>query len=227
MSPVPIRPAASLILLRDAPDLQALMGARPAEARAFPGATVFPGGKIDPQDHDAVWAARLCPGAPEPLAAAVAALRETFEETGVLLAHDAAGRRPGESREALAVARHAVASGELAFADLLDRWDLRLDGAALVPFARWVTPEGRPYRFDTWFFLASAPQPAPALIPTPEFASLDWCGVDAALQAHAAGAQPLMHPTRMNLLRLAESESAAEALAAAEKRAALAAGPAG
>jgi 8-oxo-dGTP pyrophosphatase MutT (NUDIX family) len=212
-------PAASLILLRDGPGLQVLAGLRPAAAPAFPGVVVCPGGKIDPGDHHPVWASRLCPCGPSPLAAAVAAVRETFEETGVLLARRADSGPPTVSRGDLATARAAVASGERAFADLLEGWALRLDGTALVPFSRWITPTDRPYRFDTWFFVAEAPEPDAALMQTWEFASLAWQDVETLL----AGPDPLLPPTRGNLERLVGRRSAAEAVAAA--REALEAGP--
>jgi 8-oxo-dGTP pyrophosphatase MutT (NUDIX family) len=217
---VPARAAASLILVRDVlvrdgPALQVLMGERPAAAKAFPGALVFPGGKVERQDADPAWAG-LAGEDDEQLALRVAAIRETFEETGVLLARDRDGRLAGTGPE-LADAQAAVGAGELDFADLLAQRGLTPDLAALVPFARWITPLGQAYRFDTWFFIAAIAEPA---VPRPaqEFVSLDWIEVQAITEQARSGARRLLFPTYANLGLLAESPTAQGAVAAARAR---------
>lgn len=216
---VPARAAASLILVRDGPELQVLMGERPAAAKAFPSALVFPGGKVEPQDADPIWAEQLgSDGAGDQLSLRIATIRETFEETGVLLARDRHGRLVG-SDASLAGAQAAVGAGELPFAELMARLELRPDVAALVPFARWITPLGAPYRFDTWFFIAAIEAPVVAPRPAAEFVSLDWIDVQAITAEARSGARRLLFPTYANLGLLAESPAAQVAVAAARARA--------
>lgn len=205
--PVPPVPAASLVLLRQRDGLEVLVGRRSDRAPAFPGATVFPGGKLDPQD--ARW-----PGARDAVStAAYAALRETFEETGVFVAADGQGPPPGVD---VAEARRSVEAGEVSFADLSQDWGRPVGVERLTPFAHWVTPEGPPYRFDTLFFLAEASAcEAEAELYWAEFEQLSWRGLDALL---SSGAERLMPPTRLSLEPLREVRSPAEALEAARRR---------
>jgi 8-oxo-dGTP pyrophosphatase MutT (NUDIX family) len=221
---VPAVPAASLILVRDAPELQVLMGERPLAAKAFPGALVFPGGKLEPQDADPAWAARLGVEAEadtdqDMLALKLAAIRETFEEAGVLLARDAAGSAVDGAAGPIVQAREAVAGGELTLLALMHRLGLKPDVAALIPFARWITPLGAPYRFDTWFFIAAAPPRIAAPVPSREFVSLRWMEVQALASQGRSGERSMLFPTRANLGLLAESASAETAMAAARLRA--------
>jgi 8-oxo-dGTP pyrophosphatase MutT (NUDIX family) len=215
---VPAVPAASLILVRDDPELQVLMGERPMSAKAFPGALVFPGGKVEPQDANPAWRGRT--GRVEGLdglALRIAAIREAFEETGLLLASNRSGERP--SPGALAAARAAVTAGELDFGDCLDGLGLRPNVAALTPFARWITPLGQRYRFDTWFFIAVTDATAPEPHAMDEFANLSWLGVGRIAEAARLGQIGLLFPTRANLGLLAESRTAAAAVEAARARA--------
>jgi len=215
----PAIPAASVILVRDAPELQVLMGERPLTAKAFPGALVFPGGKVEAQDADPVWRDRVAPlEGDDLLALRIAAIRETFEETGVLLAHAAPGYTPDVAPRDLAIARENVASGETDFSVVLDELGLWPDVAALTPFARWVTPLEQRYRFDTWFFIAVASDACAEPVATPEFASLDWAGVQAMTEAARLGGRSLLFPTRANLGLLAESLTAEQAVVAARAR---------
>ena len=207
-------PAASLLLLRDMPRFQVLLGTRSLSAKAFPGALVSPGGKLEPQDGDPRWADCLCSDGPEPRAAAVAAVRETFEETGVLMAHRADGSPDCSD---LVASRAALERGELGFADLLDRHGFRLDGIGLVPFSRWITPPAQPYRFDTWFFLAEMRAPQTPLVRTGEFDTLRWWDVATAIPQAERDQVPLLPPTRANLSRLARSQTVAGALSEARK----------
>lgn len=187
MPPVEPRPAASLVLLRPAPDgFEVLMGRRHAATRAFPDAMVFPGGKIEPGDLVAENGASVgALFAPAPPGAAHAALRETFEETGLWLADAAqAGRFPD-----------------------------RAAYGRLIPYAHWITPERSPYRFDTWFFLAVATQAeADAPLGGDEFESLAWAAPARAVADHATA---LLPPTRHSLTRLARHGSVEAALAEA------------
>ena len=180
------------------------------------GALVFPGGKVEAQDEHPSWL-DLAPGlsdAERPLR--VAAVREAFEECGVLLARDAAGVscRPGADLDA---AREALAGGA-PFADLIAGLGLKLDPQALTPFARWITPEMMPKRFDTWFYLADAPADQLAACDGKETVDAEWIAPDEALRLAETGERTIIFPTRMNLQRLAQSGSVAEAKAASRAR---------
>ena len=189
MSPTTPRPAASLILLRDAAaGLEVLVGRRRAAALAFPGAVAFPGGKLEPGDLEAEQSANAAmrPSLAPP-GAAFAALRETFEETGLWLSAEGSGAarfpdEPGLSR--------------------------------LVPYAHWITPATRSYRFDTWFFLAVATQAeAATTLAGDEFEALAWSTPSRVLADHATA---LLPPTRHSLKRLAQQNASCAALADAE-----------
>ncbi|HEX6376233.1 MAG TPA: NUDIX hydrolase [Allosphingosinicella sp.] len=201
-------PAATLILMRPAaaagpPEI--LMLER-AETMAFAaGALVFPGGRIDPDDH--ATAARF-PHIPD-AAARIAAIRETIEETGV-----APALRPEPNAEAL---RQAIAAGE-PFAPLLDRMGLSLDPGALTPFARWCPNFREARRFDTLFYLAEAPS-GEALHSADETETVHtfWATAAEVLADIEAGRAKAIFPTRRNLERLATFASLAEARADAAR----------
>jgi 8-oxo-dGTP pyrophosphatase MutT (NUDIX family) len=204
--PPPI-PAATLILMRPAaggaPEILFL---ERAQTMAFAaGALVFPGGRIDPEDHDA--AARLAPHL-EDGAARVAAVRETIEETGIA---------PLLPVAAAAALRAGLASGE-SLPDLLERSGASLDVSALTPFARWCPNFREARRFDTLFYLADAPADAPA--PTADAAEAVrsfWAPAAAVLEAVEAGRAQAIFPTRRNLERLARFASIDEARADAAR----------
>ena len=172
------RPSSTLVLLRQgqAGQVEALMLLRADRGDQNSLRWVFPGGLIDASDgqlrtqfqdlDDAVASARLgvVNGG---LDYWTAALRETLEEAGLLLAHDAAGRPVDAAAHAQALqdwrgALHAVPRGQggAAFAELCRAHGWRLQGDAVVPFAHWITPLGMPKRFDTRFFVAAAPAQA-------------------------------------------------------------------
>ena len=195
-------PAATLILMRPAagggpPEI--LMLER-AETMAFAaGALVFPGGRIDPDDHaTAARFPRLADAA-----ARIAAIRETIEETGV-----APALEPAADAAAL---REALAAGE-PFAPLLDRMGLTLDLEALTPFARWCPNFREARRFDTLFYLAEAPAgEAPHSADETESVHTFWASAADVLAAIEAGRAKAIFPTRRNLERLAGFESLEQA----------------
>jgi 8-oxo-dGTP pyrophosphatase MutT (NUDIX family) len=172
----PAVPAASLILLREAVGGYEVLLVQRAAAMAFAGgAMVFPGGRVDPEDR---LAAAALPGLPD-AAARIAALRETWEETGIAAGFPAPA--PGS------VARACVGAAE-----------------RLVPFARWQPPAGFHHRrFDTRFFLAEAGcEDVPQADGTETVAAF-WIAPRAALERVASGAASLLFPTRCLLERLA------------------------
>ena len=164
--PVEPRPAATVVLLREGPaGLEALLTQRPATMAFAPDVHVFPGGRVDagrgaaslvarsvisPAEAAAALGGDLEPG--PALAAYVAAIRELFEEAGVLLA-DVGGPGPDATRGS--AARSALLRGETTLAEVADELDLRLRTDRLVPLSRWVTPPTMPRRFDARFFAAA------------------------------------------------------------------------
>jgi len=193
-SPATPRPAATILLLRDgAGGLEVLMVARAREVDFASGALVFPGGRVEPAD------AALAP-AEDPLGTfRVAAIREAWEECGLLLARPPA---PPEGLEGAFVA-HLAGLG------------LSPDHAALTPFAHWVTPLHSPKRFDTHFFLARAPQGQEAVHDGHEMVEAVWMRPAEALEEAEAGRRTLVFPTRLNLGRLARHRRMQDALDAA------------
>ncbi len=205
---VPV-PAASLILLRDGADgMEVLVGHRSQSTRAFPGAIVFPGGKLEVQD--AAW-----PGASDDRLrkAMYGALREAFEETGLLIEAAGEGPPPGADIDG---ERRKVEGGEMAFAELLRRWDRVLDPRRLTLFAHWITPERAPYRFDTTFFLAAASAyEACAPLICEEFDQLNWMRPAVLLEQEE---RRLITPTRHCLELLTASSTVSDAVCAAKTR---------
>lgn len=193
-TPVTPRPAATILLLRDGKaGLEVLMVARAREVDFASGALVFPGGRVEPTD------AALGP-AGDPLGAfRIAAIREAWEESGILMAHP-----PGPD---------VPAEGE--FLTHLHALGLRPDHASLTPFAHWVTPAHSPKRFDTHFFLAHAPQGQEAVHDGREAVEAIWLPPAEAVAEAEAGRRTLVFATRLNLLRLARHGTAEEAIEAA------------
>ncbi|HZS82910.1 MAG TPA: NUDIX hydrolase [Stellaceae bacterium] len=206
-------PAATLLLLRDgAAGLEVLMTLRHEKSGFAAGALVFPGGKLDAAD---AALRRFCPpalGGAADLPFRIAAIRETFEESGILLARSRDGAlldRAGLS----ALQKHHDEAGEPpAFAALLEAAGLELAADTLVRYAHWVTPIDRPKRFDTQFFLAPAPPAQEPAHDGREIVEAVWTTPEAALRDAEAGRIKLVFATQMNLVRLARSRTIAEAL---------------
>ena len=169
LPPAVPRDAATVILLRQVPELEAFLLRRTRALEFAPGACVFPGGSVDERDADpaigeTAWAGPSAAdfgdqlGIPADRARALvcAAVRETFEESGVLLA----GSSPTDLvRDGgfLAEDRRRLLDGSVSLGGLLSRRGLVLRADLLTPWARWITPEVSPRRFDTWFFAAALP----------------------------------------------------------------------
>jgi 8-oxo-dGTP pyrophosphatase MutT (NUDIX family) len=218
---VPV-PAATLLLVRDGPGgLEVFMVKRHHEIDFMPGAMVFPGGKLDPSDQDPALRAH-CAGADglsdEALAMRVGAIREAFEECGVLLARPRGERALVDAgRLAALEARHRAALQEdrTTLAQVVDEERLELACDALVHFAHWITPERVPRRYDTHFFLVAAPPDQVAAHDGSESVGSVWISPAAAIAEEQAGRLTIVFPTLLNLMKLGRSASAAEALAAA------------
>jgi 8-oxo-dGTP pyrophosphatase MutT (NUDIX family) len=189
-----------------------------------PGACVFPGGSVDARDADpgiaeTGWAGPAAAdfgdllGVPADRARALvcAAVRETFEESGVLLAGPSPAELVPDSAD-LARDRRALLDGSLSLSELLSRRGLLLRSDLLTPWARWITPEVSPRRFDTWFFAAALPagQLAGLSAAGPgESDSGTWWRPAAALEAARAGQITLLPPTAVTLAELAAYQDVA------------------
>ncbi len=220
--PGAIRPAATVLLLRDAP-FEVLMVKRHHQIDFAAGALVFPGGKSHQGDSDPRWrdlaigfdavdSKAMGDGAP----LRIAAIREAYEEAGVLLARDKNGAF--YAGEAAKDVRAAVAEDKVAFIDVVEDLGLQLDLSALTVFARWITPRLMPKRFDTWFYVAHAPLAQQAICDGHEAVDAEWIAPDRALHLAASGERKVIFPTRMNLQLLAESADPADAVARARAR---------
>lgn len=217
---VPIRPAATILLLRDDPTFEVLMVKRHHQIDFASGALVFPGGKTAPGDHDEAWAGHCLAWEttdPDQRPLRIAAIREAYEETGIILGARADGSA-FDGDEWAHSQRQAVDRGELPFLDVVTRLDLRLDLSSLTEFARWITPPIMPKRFDTWFYLARATDKQLAASDGREIVDAEWIEPAEALRLAAAGERTVIFPTRMNIQLLAEASSADDAVARAEAR---------
>ena len=221
-SPAIPRDAATVILLREGVSGVEVFLQRRVRGMAFAGGmTVFPGGGVDRRDADSAldwsgpgpeWWAEQFGCTPEVARALVcAAVRETFEESGVLLAGPDPGSVVG-STAAYAEDRAALVSRELALAGFLAQEGLVLRADLLRPWANWVTPEGEPRRYDTRFFLAAMPDGQLADAVTTEAAEAYWRTPEAALRDAERGESALMPPTKVTLTEIAACASVAEAL---------------
>ena len=218
-SPDEPRLSATILLLRDAPDLQVLMVKRHYEIDFAAGALVFPGGKTHEDDVAEVWS-DLFDGdfGGDELVARVAAIREAFEETGVLLARHKDARGEGgplvsaETADALGAFRGPVDRREASFATLMRDNDLVLALDTLIHFGHWITPDMMPKRFDTHFYLAPTPPEQLASHDGRETTEAVWLGPQLALDMEKAGEATIIFPTRMNLGKLAEEQSVPTAI---------------
>jgi len=197
-------PAATLILLREGYSAPEIFMQTRAQTMGFAaGMIAFPGGKVDARDLD-LAASRLVASRHDldlaEVAARVAAVRESFEEAGVLLT-----RGPGIAERDFIEAQPAIAGRALAFSDFLAHHDQQIDLDVLVPFARWVPPPGlHGKRYDTRFYLARLPEGACAGHDGNEATTSWWITPAEAIARADRKEAEVMFPTRRNLERLAQ-----------------------
>lgn len=231
--PAEPRDAATVVLLRRSADPEsgpAVYLLRRQTSMAFAGGMcVFPGGGVDPRDFDATvawagpspadWAARLGVDEAEARALVCAAVRETFEESGVLLAGTSAGDvvadTTGDGWEA---DRAALESRELAMSDFCSRRGLVLRSDLLGVWAGWLTPVFEPRRYRTWFFVASLPEGQRTRDVSSESSSVTWRPALEAVQAVDDGDLMMMPPTYLTCLEIGQHADPAEVLSASAGR---------
>lgn len=227
LHPVPPKRAATVLLLRDGAAGPAVHMLRRRASMAFAGgAYAYPGGGVDPRDHDrlvrwagpplADWADRLGVDAASAQAVVCAAVRETYEEAGVLLAGETADTvvsdMTGDDWEA---DRAALVARELSFGEFLERRGLVLRSDLLGAWARWITPEFEPRRYDTWFFVAALPEGQRTRNASTEADSTVWIAPADALAGYGRGELLMMPPTVATLRGLLPYGTAAGALVGA------------
>lgn len=221
---VAIRPAATVMLVDDRPDLEVLMMQRSTDTVFASGMWVFPGGSVDDDDDSMAFqavalhrsdqeASRLMGFDSGGLSYYVAAVRESFEEAGILLALD---RQSGnkvdltdpETAQRFGEYRDRVNDGEMDFLDLVTREDLLLDVAEMHYVARWITPQGPPRRFDARFFVARMPPGQIPLHDNRETVHSQWLAPATILERHQTKEIGLMPPTLRMVQSLAKFDSA-------------------
>ncbi|MER5938472.1 NUDIX hydrolase [Streptomyces sp. NPDC001928] len=230
LTPVAPKRAATVMLLRDTdtggPAVHML---RRRSSMAFAGgAYAYPGGGVDPRDEQQIrwagptrawWADRL--GVEEAVAQAIvcAAVRETYEEAGVLLAgptdDSVVGDTTGDDWE---TDRAALVARDVSFAEFLDRRGLALRSDLLGAWTRWITPEFEPRRYDTWFFVAALPEGQRTRNASTEADRTVWIRPTDAAASYDKGELLMMPPTIATLRQLTAYDSAAQALSAAPDR---------
>jgi 8-oxo-dGTP pyrophosphatase MutT (NUDIX family) len=237
--PVEPRLAATIVLMRDAatpasivsspearpgktsgkrvPDpatgTEVFMLRRNRSAGFVPGAWVFAGGRVDAADAAvSLWSGDTVPSNPSP-GFWMAAVRELFEETGVLLARDVRGEfAPDASHEVVASWREKLLEDECTLADVLSGLDARIAADRIVHFAHWITPVAEPRRYDTHFFVGAMPEGRAAAADPREMSDATWISPAAALDRFARGSLPMVFPTVRTLEMLSAFDSVRAAL---------------
>ncbi|MBB4948243.1 8-oxo-dGTP pyrophosphatase MutT (NUDIX family) [Kitasatospora gansuensis] len=217
--PVP-KPSATVVLLRDgAGGPEAYLLRRRTSMPFAAGMYAYPGGGVDPRDAEAElgwagpspaeWGERLGVDAATAQAVVCAAVRETFEEAGVLLAGPDAGTMADAAD--WSAERAALEAHELSFADFLRAHGLVLRSDLLSAWARWITPAFEERRYDTWFFVAALPAGQRAADTVGEADRVAWLTPAEAVEGHADGRYGMMPPTVTVLRELLPAGTAAQA----------------
>lgn len=227
MPQAPITPAATIILLKDvlseaaSTNFEILMVERNKAVSFAGGALVFPGGRIDPADSLENWAdhADGLPDDPTLAASMVGAIRESFEEAGILLAR--CGNHLIDNQQAALLQHHrkSIETDAAQFLDLIKSEGLRLACDQLTLFAHWSPPSGlHGKRFDTLFFVAKTPTDQVATPDGSEITDLLWTTPEDAITAHASGSRKMIFPTIRNVELLGLSKTHADVVRFAKQR---------
>ena len=227
--PVPAKPAATIALLRDSPSkMEVLLLKRDRNASFVPGAYVFPGGRVDPTDwtkktlasvdglttETAAARLGLVGTSPPAIAYYIAALREAFEETGILVGVGPNAQAPPTAAEnvEVEVLRNGLMEGSVSFNEALENLSCRIDGSSIEYLAHWITPEREPRRFDTRFFAARVQTDAEPIFDPREMTEARWLSPKEALARNQGGTLPMIFPTIDTLQRLADYTTVGDAL---------------
>jgi 8-oxo-dGTP pyrophosphatase MutT (NUDIX family) len=216
------RPASTILLLRDGAqqgEIEVFMMVRHHEIEFSSGALVFPGGSVDAADREIIARPELYAGREgddaEALSFRIAAIRETFEESGILLARPRGSKELLEAKRASEIAarhRAALTARKTTLLDVLIDSGMVLALDELVPYARWITPEGMPKRYDTWFFLSAAPPEQLGTHDGRESTDSLWLSPREAVAGGESGRFKLPFPTMRNLIKLGKQPNVAAAL---------------
>jgi 8-oxo-dGTP pyrophosphatase MutT (NUDIX family) len=200
-------------------EIEVFMMVRHYEIDFNSGALVFPGGSVDASDKEIIERPDLYSGGESlddaALSFRIAAIRETFEESGILLARPRGSATlvdAGRASEIEAEHRAALCEGKTSFPRVLAESGVALALDELVPYAHWITPEGMPKRFDTWFFLALAPPAQAGAHDGRESTDSIWVSPREALAGGESGRFKLPFPTTRNLIKLGKQPNARAAL---------------
>jgi 8-oxo-dGTP pyrophosphatase MutT (NUDIX family) len=233
--PVAARPASTILLLRDGaqqpdnngrgPDdqgrgeIEVFMMVRHQQIEFSSGALVFPGGSVDASDREVIARPELHSGGEglddAALSFRIAAIRETFEESGILLARPRGSNALVDAKRAAAIAaeyRAPLTAGALTFPGILTDTGMVLALDELVPYAHWVTPENMSKRFDTWFFLAAAPPDQLGAHDGRESTDSLWLSTQEAVAGGESGRFKVPFPTARNLIKLGKQPNVKAAL---------------
>lgn len=217
--------------MRDAEaGLEVLLLRRNSRAGFVPETYVFPGGRVDATDaepgtlelvddltaHMAAERLGLAAADPPAIAYYVAAFREAFEETGILVGRRADGSPPPTAAfdPAIDRLRDDLMEDRLGFGEVLSRLECRVSGSAVEYFAHWITPRRQPRRFDTRFFAARVATASVPIVDPREMTDARWITPARALERHAGGALPMILPTVRTLEKLAGFSDVHDALGA-------------
>jgi 8-oxo-dGTP pyrophosphatase MutT (NUDIX family) len=216
------RDASTILLLRDAKaakEIEVFMMVRHYEIDFNSGALVFPGGAVDKNDKEIIAHRELYSGGEgldeTDLSFRIAAIRETFEESGILLARSKGSKSLVDAKRAgeiEAAHRSDLNDRKTTFLKVLTDNGMMLALDELVPYAHWITPEGMPKRFDTWFFLAAAPPDQLGAHDGKESTDSIWVSPREALAGGETGRFKLPFPTTRNLIKLGKQGGVRAAL---------------
>jgi 8-oxo-dGTP pyrophosphatase MutT (NUDIX family) len=228
-APAAPRPAATIVLLRDSDEgMEVLLMKRSRSAGFVPGAYVFPGGRVDGSDAQPDLLERLdhlshraagerlalVDQDPPAIAYYLAALREAFEETGILFGVLSDGSAPPTAAEDPAIdsMREALMNDEISFAQAISSLDCRIDGHSIEYIAHWITPLAEPRRYDTRFFAAKVGAGSTPIIDPREMTDAIWLDPSEALRRCDDGRLPMVFPTIRTIEGLARYTTADAAL---------------